>query len=141
MAVSNLTGNKVTFDDGLDGLVITDYFQGKRNGAGLDASKFKGTYFRAGHIVIHKPNVEDSHALMPITKDGGVYEALPDGYAYYGFTVNSGIAGGLTNGIAVRGNRNPKIINPAKGFYDLTALIPAIQTALFGNVTFLGDND
>lgn len=143
MGKAILNNQKVSFDDGLDSIVITDYFQGKRGGVSLDWTGFKGTYIRAGHIVIHNPAVPDSHKPMPITADGGAYEALPENFQYYGFTVNPSLKNKMTNGVAVRGNRNPKVVNPAKGFYAITpAMLTALKAAeLTRHFTYLGDND
>ena len=142
MAQAILNNDRVNFRRDLDSIIITDYLQGKRGGVSLDFTDFKGTFVRAGHIVIHKEGVEDSHKPMPVTADYGTYEALPEGYSYYGFTENTHFKNKQANGVAVRGNRNPKVIDADNGYYDLTALLPALKEAeLTRHFTYLGDND
>lgn len=127
-------------DDAMEQCIYTDYFQGKRAGVSLDFSDFKGTYVQRGHIVIHKEGEVDSHKPMPVTADGGEYEALPAGYSYYGFCINGHKKNKVANGVGVRGNRNPKCFDNARGYYDITAILPALKEAL-PLITFLGDND
>lgn len=141
MAKASLNkGGVSVYDDAMEQCIYTDYFQGKRGGVSLDFTGFKGTYVQRGHIVIHKPGTVDSHKPMPVTKDGGAYEALPADHAYYGFCINGHLKGEQANGVGVRGNRNPKAFDNSKGYYDITAILPALKTAL-PLITFLGDND
>lgn len=126
-------------DDAMEQCIITDYFQGKRGGVSLDFTGFKGTFVQRGHVVIHNPAVVDSHKPMPVTADGGAYEALPDDFEYYGFVLNGHKVGEQANGVVVRGNRNPLAFDNSRGYYDITAILSALKTAL-PLVTFLGDN-
>lgn len=141
MAKAILNKGSVEFkNDAMEQSIYTDYFQGKRGGVALDFTGFKGTYVQRGHIVIHQEGVADSHKPMPVTADGGAYEALPEGYSYYGFCINGHLKGEAANGVGVRGNRNPRAFDNANGYYDITAILPALKEAL-PLVTFLGDND
>ena len=141
MAKAILNKGSVEFkDDAMEQCIYTDYFQGKRGGVSLDFSDFKGTFVQRGHIVIHQEGVADSHKPMPVTADFGAYEALPEGYSYYGFCINGHAKGEVANGVGVRGNRNPKAFDNSRGYYDITAILPALKEAL-PLVTFLGDND
>lgn len=141
MAKANLNGANISYiDNALEQCIFTDYFQGKRGGVSLDFSDFKGTFVHRGHIVIHKEGEPDSHKPMPVTKDFGEYEALPAGYSYYGFCINGHAKGKQANGVAVRGNRNPKAFDNSKGYYDITAILDDLKEAL-PLITFLGDND
>lgn len=140
MAQQNLTNTPINFGSGMDSVILTGELQYKIGGVALDYSTFKGSFIRAGHIIIYKPDVADSHAPMPVTKDGGAYEALPGGYEYYGFAVSSQLKG-KSGGICVRGNRNPKCIDAANGYYDITALLPALKLAdMTRHFTYLADN-
>lgn len=228
----NSMDSVLSYSEGYDDIIITDYFQGKRGGVTLDYTGYPLDGIRAGHIIIKQTDVEDSHRPMPIVAgnvsgvatfgavvggtgytngtytnvplgggsglgatgtvtvaatvvsavtvtskgngytagdiltvpgalSGGTgsgatvavatvasvattYAALPGGFEYYGFAVNSSKKGGVADGIAVRGNVNPKIgLNAdasALGYFNFTSLIPAIKTAL-PTFTFLGDND
>lgn len=137
-AILNLEGAS-TIDDALEQCIYTDYFQGKRGGVSLDFTDFKGTFVQRGHIVIYQEGVVDSHKPMPVTADFGTYEALPEGYSYYGFCVNGHAKNKQANGVGVRGNRNPLAFDNSLGYYDITAILPALKEAL-PLVTFLGDN-
>lgn len=137
-AILNLDGAS-TIDDAMEQAIITDYYQGIRGGVSLDFTDFKGTFVRRGHVVIHQEGVVDSHKPMPVTADFGEYEELPEGYSYYGFCVNGHAKNKQANGVVVRGNRNPLVFDNALGYYDITAILQALKTAL-PLVTFLGDN-
>lgn len=82
--------------------------------------------------------------VATVTNIATVYAALPSGSEYYGFTVNTSFKGKVANGIAVRGNLNPKIALNADasklGYFNVAPLLAAIKVAL-PVFTFLGDND
>lgn len=83
-------------------------------------------------------------AVATVANVATTYAALPSEFEYYGFAVNTSEKGKVANGIAVRGNLNPKIglnADASKlGYFNVTSLIPAIKTAL-PVFTFLGDSD
>lgn len=143
MGQANLNNDRISFKRDLDSIIITTNLQDKRGGVSLDFTDFKGTFVRAGHIVIYKEGVEDSHKPMPVTADYGTYEALPEGYSYYGFTINTHLKNKQANGVAIRGNRNPKVVDATNGYYAITpAILTALKAAeLTRHFTYLGDND
>ena len=58
----------LSYSEGYDDIIITDYFQGKRGGVTLDYTGYARDYIRAGHVIIKQTGVEDSHRPMPIVQ-------------------------------------------------------------------------
>lgn len=145
MAIIDLnTGIGSPVGDGFDNIVIVDNFKSKRGGASLDTAGFAKPWIRAGHVII-KQTSNGELKPMPLNEDGDAYATLPAGHTYYGILINTVDAAKAHNaGIMFEGTVNPKVINPAAGYYDIAPILSAVQTAFRGidnNIKFIGDND
>lgn len=144
MAIIDLTSTGSPVGDGFDSVVIVDNFKSKRGGASLDTTGFPKPYIRAGHVII-KQTSNGELKPMPLNEDGDGYAALPAGHTYYGILVNTVRTDKAHNaGIMFEGTVNPKVINPEAGYYDISGILSAVQSAFRGidnNIKFIGDND
>lgn len=144
MALANLTtGFGTPIGDGWDNVVIVDNFKSKRGGAALDVTGFTKPYIRAGHVIL-KRTADGEHVPMPLNAGGTAYAALPAGHTYYGIAINTAPTTNPQIGIMFEGTVNPKVIQPAAGYYDIAPILTAVQTAfraIDNNIKFIGDND
>lgn len=144
MAIIDLHTNGSPVGDGFDSVVIVDNFKSKRGGASLDTTGFTKPWIRAGHVII-KQTSNGELKPMPLNAGGTAYAALPAGHTYYGILLNTvETAKAYNAGIMFSGTVNPKVINPAAGYYDIAPILAAVQTAFRGidnHIKFIGDND
>lgn len=140
--LTNAPGSPI--GDGWDNVVIVDVFKSKRGGASLLVGTFPKPYIRAGHVII-KRTADGEHLPMPLNAGGTGYGALPAGHTYYGILINTVKTDKAYNaGIMLEGTVNPKVIQPAAGYYDIAPILAAVQTAfraIDNNIKFIGDND
>ena len=150
MAVVELTGEAKIYSDGYDSVIIVDNFKSKRGGVTLDATGYPKGLIRAGHVII-KETATGELKPMPLNGAGTAYGTLPTGHTYYGILINTvkvkGNAAGNA-GIMFEGTVNPVIgTKPdaqAQGYFDITGILSAVQTAFRGidnNIKFIGDNE
>jgi len=67
MAIANLTDAALTFDDGLDSIVIRQNFESVPGGRTLDVTGFPGTYIRKGHVIIRATAPGGEYKPMPVS--------------------------------------------------------------------------
>lgn len=143
MAIINLNDSTSPVGDGFDNVVIVDNFKSKRGGASLDTTGFPKPWIRAGHVII-KETATGELKPMPLNTAGTAYDALPAGHTYYGILIATVRTSKPFAGIMLEGTVNPKVINPASGYYDIAPILAAVQTAfraVDNNIKFIGDND
>lgn len=103
-----------------------------------------GNGYKVGDVLSISGGTGGTVTVATLSNVAGSYGSLPANHTYYGFAVNTSFKGKVANGIAVRGNLNPKIgANTGAsvlGYYNVNPLITAIKTAL-PVFTFLGDDD
>lgn len=143
MAIIPLNDSTNPTGDGWDNVVIVDNFKSKRGGASLDTTGFSKPWIRAGHIII-KETATSELKPMPLNGTGDGYGTLPGGHTYYGVLIATVKTDRPFAGIMLEGTVNPKVIQPAAGYYDVAPILAAVQTAFRGidnNIKFIGDND
>lgn len=144
MAIISLNDPNVNpTGDGWDNVVIVDNFKSKRGGASLDTTGFPKAWIRAGHVII-KQTSNGELKPMPLNGAGNAYAALPAGHTYYGILIATVPTAKPFAGIMFSGTVNPKVINPAAGYYDIAPILADVQTAFRGidnDIKFVGDND
>lgn len=144
MAIISLNdANTNPTGDGFDNVVIVDNFKSKRGGASLDTTGFPKAWIRAGHVIIRQTSNGELKP-MPLNEDGDGYAALPAGHTYYGILIATVPTAKPFAGIMFEGTVNPKVINPDAGYYDISGILSAVQTAfraVDNNIKFIGDND
>lgn len=85
-AVIDLTNQEVQVDTSLDNVVMPKVLTTLPNGRTLDASDFKESVIKGGHLIVKKTG-EALYKPMPV--EGGEYSTLPEGFEYAGFQYGS----------------------------------------------------
>lgn len=104
MATANLINAKQSMADGIDNVVIVNYFDGIRGGRTLDVTGFAPEVINAGHVIIKLSSGE--YAPMPVNGEATAYATLPGGASYAGFLVASIPTKKPFAAIMVRGTMN-----------------------------------
>lgn len=106
MATANLMNAKQSVADGIDNVVIVNYFDGIRGGRTLNVEGFTPEVIHAGHVIVKLESGE--YAPMPLNGSANAYAALPVGASYAGYLVASIPTKKPFAAILVRGTINPK---------------------------------
>jgi hypothetical protein len=123
MATANLMNAKQSVADGIDNVVIVNYFDGIRGGRTLDVTGFAPEAIHAGHVIIKLKSGE--YAPMPLNGSANAYATLPEGASYAGFLVASIPTKKPFAAIMVRGTINPKAAP-----FSMDAIMAALKEAL-----------
>lgn len=123
MATVNLKDAKSEVMDGIDNVVIVNYFDGIRGGRSLNVEGFAPTVINAGHVIIKLSSGD--YAPMPLNSSANAYAALPEGASYAGYLVASIPTKKPFAGIMVRGTINPKAAP-----FAMDSILAALKEAL-----------
>ena len=120
--------NGVVFGD--DSIVIQKYISGIKGGRTLDVTGFADSVIKAGHVIIVK---DGTYAPMPVS--GGVYGALPEGYAYAGVLYRSILAAKPAASIMTWGE-----VNSVAMPYAMETILDAFKEAC-PHIDFIKDEE
>lgn len=123
MATVNLMNAKQSVADGIDNVVIVNYFDGIRGGRSLNVEGFAPEVIHAGHVIVKLSSGE--YAPMPLDDGATAYAALPEGASYAGFLVASIPTKKPFAAIMVRGTINPKAAP-----FAMDSILAAVKEAL-----------
>lgn len=140
MAVVDVNTSPVTLGRDLDALVVRENYTARDGGVTLDMEGFANDFIRAGHVIIRETATGE---LKPMPVTGDAYAALPADHTYYGHAVQTVSASKPFVGVTYHGKINPVVGTDASaqaaGYYDLTAILAALQAAL-PHMIYEGDN-
>lgn len=89
MATASLNRVNQTID-GFDSIIIVKDFSDIPAGVTLDVTEVTADTIGAGHVLVRKPATEtEKEIVKPLGITDGEYDALPEGFEYYGINKTS----------------------------------------------------